>query len=80
MQITKEKYGIEREIMYIKFYLIINMFHILREMSSHRSRKRIREAKRKARPELSSQELWIQHKLSTSFDIDWEKVYRCFFC
>jgi len=43
-------------------------------MSSHRSRKRIREAKRKARPELSSQELWIQHKLSTSFDIDWEKV------
>ena len=43
-------------------------------MSSHRSRKRIREAKRKARPELSCQDLWIQHRLSQNFDLTWEHV------
>jgi len=41
-------------------------------MSTHRSRKRIREAKRKARPELSSQELWVQHNLARTYDLSWE--------
>jgi len=43
-------------------------------MSTHRSRKRIREAKRKARPELSSRELWVQHDFARKFDLSWEGV------
>nr|ALS04439.1 bifunctional aminoacyl-tRNA synthetase [Acartia pacifica] len=43
-------------------------------MSTHRSRKRIREAKRKARPELSSQDHWIQYRLSETFDLSWDSV------
>jgi len=37
-------------------------------MSSHRARKRIREAKKKARPELSTRELWVQHDYANKFD------------
>ncbi|XP_023335881.1 bifunctional arginine demethylase and lysyl-hydroxylase JMJD6 isoform X4 [Eurytemora carolleeae] len=43
-------------------------------MSTHRSRKRIREAKRKARPELSSRELWVQNDYARTFDLSWENV------
>jgi len=43
-------------------------------MSTHRARKRIREAKRKARPELSSSELWVQHDYESTFDVSWDWV------
>jgi len=43
-------------------------------MSTHRSRKRIREAKRKARPELSSGDLWVQKDFANTFDLDYTKV------
>ena len=43
-------------------------------MSTHRCRKRIREAKRKARPELSSGELWVQKDYANNFDLDYTKV------
>jgi len=43
-------------------------------MSTHRSRKRIREAKRKARPELSTKELWVQHDYAHTYDMSWERV------
>jgi len=41
-------------------------------MSTHRSRKRIREAKRKARPELSNGDLWLQKDYANTFSLDWE--------
>ena len=41
-------------------------------MSTHRSRKRIREAKRKARPELSSGDLWVQKGYATTFDLEYQ--------
>jgi len=34
--------------------------HKDQEKLSHRTRKRIREAKKKARPELSTNELWVE--------------------
>jgi len=40
-------------------------------MSTHRGRKRIREAKRKARPELSTRELWVQHDLAETYNLSW---------
>jgi len=43
-------------------------------MSTHRARKRIREAKRKARPELSTRELWTQHDYANNFDVALESV------
>jgi len=42
--------------------------------STHRARKRIREAKRKARPELSTRELWVQHDYANTFDLSYDKV------
>ena len=41
-------------------------------MSTHRSRKRIREAKRKARPELSNGDLWLQKDYANTFSLDWD--------
>jgi len=41
---------------------------------SHKARKRIREAKKKARPELSTRELWIERRHAVNFDLTWEKV------
>lgn len=42
--------------------------------STHRARKRIREAKRKARPELSTRDLWIQNDYEKTFDLSWNKI------
>jgi len=42
--------------------------------STHRARKRIREAKRKARPELATREMWVQHDYNNTFDLSWEQV------
>ena len=42
------------------------------DMSTHRCRKRIREAKRKARPELSTGDLWVQHDYANNFDLNVE--------
>jgi len=42
--------------------------------STHRARKRIREAKRKARPELSTREMWVQNDYVHNFDLSWDKV------
>ena len=39
-------------------------------MSTHRSRKRIREAKRKARPELSCGDLWVSKDYAKTFDLN----------
>jgi len=39
-----------------------------------RARKRIRESKRKARPELSTRELWVQHDYANTFDVSLESV------
>ena len=41
-------------------------------MSTHRARKRIREAKRKARPELSTGELWLQKDFANTFDLNYK--------
>ena len=41
-------------------------------MSTHRSRKRIREAKRKARPELSTGDLWVQKDFANTFNLDYK--------
>lgn len=41
---------------------------------SHRTRKRIREAKKKARPELSTRESWIERNHANNFDTSWDKV------
>ena len=41
-------------------------------MSTHRSRKRIREAKRKARPELSNGDLWVQKDFANTFNLDFK--------
>jgi len=43
-------------------------------MSTHRCRKRIREAKKKARPELSTAQLWVDKDYKNTFDTDWRKV------
>jgi len=43
-------------------------------MSTHRCRKRIREAKKKARPELSTAQLWVDKDYAHTFDHDWRKV------
>lgn len=43
-------------------------------MSTHRSRKRIRDAKRKARPELSSRDLWVGKGYAKTFDCSWENI------
>jgi len=42
--------------------------------STHRARKRIREAKRKARPELATREMWVQNDYANTFDLSWERV------
>jgi len=41
---------------------------------NHKSRKRIREAKKKARPELSTQELWVERRHADNFDLTWDRV------
>ena len=43
-------------------------------MSTHRARKRIREAKRKARPELATSDMWTAKDYCHSFDTSYEKV------
>ena len=52
--------------------------------STHRARKRIREAKRKARPELATREMWVQNDYANTFDLSWERVlnniFHKFFC
>jgi len=42
--------------------------------ATHRARKRIREAKRKARPELATRELWVQHDFANTFDLSGDEV------
>jgi histone arginine demethylase JMJD6 len=42
--------------------------------ATHRARKRIREAKRKARPELATREMWLQNDYLNTFDLSWEQV------
>jgi len=52
-----------------------NIRHYNGETSlSHKARKRIREAKKKARPELSTRELWVERRHAENFDLTWEKV------
>ena len=46
--------------------------------STHRARKRIREAKRKARPELATREMWVQNDYANTFDLSWERVTLSF--
>ena len=46
--------------------------------STHRARKRIREAKRKARPELATREMWVQNDYANTFDLSWERVRLAF--
>ena len=41
-------------------------------MSTHRARKRIREAKRKARPELASSEMWVAKDYKNTFDLSYK--------
>jgi len=43
-------------------------------MSTHRSRKRIRDAKRKARPELSSRDMWVGKGYAANFDLSWNHI------
>ena len=43
-------------------------------MSTHRARKRIREAKRKARPELATSDMWVAKDFLNNFDLSYEKV------
>ena len=43
-------------------------------MSTHRARKRIREAKRKARPELASSDMWVAKDYHNRFDLSYDKV------
>ena len=43
-------------------------------MSTHRARKRIREGKRKARPELATSDMWTAKDYFHSFDTSYEKV------
>ena len=43
-------------------------------MSTHRARKRIREAKRKARPELATSDMWSAKDYRHSFDLSFDKV------
>ena len=44
------------------------------KMSTHRARKRIREAKRKARPELASSDMWVAKDYKQTFDLSFNKV------
>ena len=53
--------------------------HLARMASTHRARKRIREAKRKARPELATREMWVQNDYANTFDLSWERVTLSFF-
>ncbi len=41
---------------------------------TRRARKRIREAKKKARPELKTKEMWYEKKYFENFDLRWESV------
>ena len=41
-------------------------------MSTHRARKRIREAKRKARPELASSDMWVAKDYKNTFDLSYK--------
>ena len=50
------------------------VFRTIIKMSSHRARKRIREAKKKARPELSTRELWVEKDYVNTFNVDVERV------
>ena len=43
-------------------------------MSTHRARKRIREAKRKARPELATSDMWVAKDFLNKFDLNYAKV------
>ena len=43
-------------------------------MSTHRARKRIREAKRKARPELATSDMWVAKDFLSRFDLTYDKV------
>jgi len=45
-----------------------------RKMSTHRSRKRLREAKRKARPELSTRDMWVQRNYAQTYDLSWHHI------
>ncbi len=44
------------------------------DVLSRRARKRIREAKKKARPELRTKESWREHRYSERFDLGWRHV------
>ena len=46
----------------------------LETMSTHRARKRIREAKRKARPELATSDMWVAKDFLHRFDLNMDKV------
>ena len=46
----------------------------LERMSTHRAKKRIREAKRKARPELASSDMWVLKDYKNTFDLSYNKV------
>ena len=56
------------------FSLLQSSSHLGRMASTHRARKRIREAKRKARPELATREMWVQNDYANTFDLSWERV------
>lgn len=41
---------------------------------NRRARKRVREAKKKARPELKTKEMWHEKRYFENFDLGWEQV------
>ena len=59
---------------FITFFTMQSSSHLGRMASTHRARKRIREAKRKARPELATREMWVQNDYANTFDLSWERV------
>ncbi|XP_059078290.1 bifunctional arginine demethylase and lysyl-hydroxylase JMJD6-like isoform X4 [Tigriopus californicus] len=42
--------------------------------TSRRARKRIRDAKKKARPELKTREMWVERNYARTFDLSWSHV------
>lgn len=61
----------------VKTVTLLQICNLVRRegtMSTHRARKRIREAKRKARPELVSSDMWVAKDYQHRFDLSYDKV------
>ena len=63
-----------KRILQVKIDMFQSSSRLVRMASTHRARKRIREAKRKARPELATREMWVQNDYANTFDLSWERV------